>query len=295
MNSGFKAYHPAVNLLFFAGVVVFGMMFLHPLCLVVSFLSAAGFNIALKGKKALKELLYLCPMIAVVTVINALFSHYGVTVLAELPSGNNLTLESIIYGFITGVMLVSVILWFNCYSEVVTADKLMFVIGRRIPAVALIISMALRFVPLYRQRLAEISEAQKGLGKDSHSGKLTERIKNAASQVSILITWSLENAVETSGSMRSRGYGLKGRKPYSRYRMKSSDWTAVAVLAVTYAIIIYAAASGTLKCTYNPYILIPAFTPSAIVTLAAYSVMCLFPLLIDLKEGIKWNRLKSKI
>ena len=169
MNRGFKAYHPAVNLLFFAGVVVFGILFLHPYCIAVSFLSAAGYNVLLKGKKALTELAYLVPMIAIVTLINALFSHYGVTVLAVLPSGNNLTLESIVYGLITGIMLVSVILWFHCYSEIVTADKLMFVLGRRIPAAALVISMALRFVPLYRDRLSQIGEAQKGLGLDSHS------------------------------------------------------------------------------------------------------------------------------
>ena len=261
MNRGFKAYHPAVNLLFFAGVVVFGILFLHPYCIAVSFLSAVGYNVLLKGKKALTELAYLVPMIAIVTLINALFSHYGVTVLAVLPSGNNLTLESIVYGLITGIMLVSVILWFHCYSEIVTADKLMFVLGRRIPAAALVISMALRFVPLYRDRLSQIAEAQKGLGLDSHSGKLTERIKNSASQVSILITWSLENAVETSDSMRSRGYGLAGRKPYSFYKMKSLDWCAVGILTVVYGMIICGAATNILRCTYNPYISIPKLTP----------------------------------
>ena len=84
MNTGFKAYHPAVNLIFFAGTVVFGIMFLHPYCLAVSLLSAVGYEFVLKGKKVLKELLYLLPMIAVVTLINALFSHYGVTTLATL-------------------------------------------------------------------------------------------------------------------------------------------------------------------------------------------------------------------
>ncbi len=42
-----------------------------------------------------------------------------------------------------------------------------------------------------------------------------------------MITWSLENAIETADSMRSRGYGLPGRSAFSIYRMDSRDKLAL--------------------------------------------------------------------
>ena len=38
-----------------------------------------------------------------------------------------------------------------------------------------------------------------------------------------MITWALENAIETADSMKSRGYGLKGRTAFSIYRFDERD------------------------------------------------------------------------
>ena len=43
------------------------------------------------------------------------------------------------------------------------------------------------------------------------SGSLLQRLKNAITILSIMVTWALENAIETADSMKSRGYGLPGR------------------------------------------------------------------------------------
>ncbi len=40
-----------------------------------------------------------------------------------------------------------VIQWFSCYNKVMTSDKFIYLFGRLIPALSLILSMALRFVP----------------------------------------------------------------------------------------------------------------------------------------------------
>ncbi len=44
--------------------------------------------------------------------MNLAFNHEGATILAYLPSGNPLTLESIAYGFAAAAMLAAVVLWF---------------------------------------------------------------------------------------------------------------------------------------------------------------------------------------
>ncbi len=315
MEIGFKGYHPVANLIFFVSVVVFGMLFKHPVTLAVCFFTSVGYYLRLCGKAAVKSVFaFLLPMLIFVVIINGLFAHYGITPLLTLPDGNSLTLESLVYGFVLGLVTVTVIMWFFCYNEIVTADKFMFVFGKILPSAVLVISMALRFIPLYKSRLKIIAEAQKGIGRDYRTGPIKQRIKNGGKIISILITWSLENAVETADSMRARGYGLKGRKNYGKFRWSRKDIAAVAIMLLIDVILTAGCVSNSLYCIYNPYITI---NPSAdfgktyfvnelnvtlnptsvlgIITLAAFTALCFLPLITDLTEEIKWNRIKLKM
>jgi energy-coupling factor transport system permease protein len=315
MNSGFKGCHPAVNMLFFISVLVYGMLFSHPVCLLISLLSSLTYYIKLQGSKAAHSFLcFLLPMLVIVTLINGLFSHYGITELFTLPDGNKVTFESVILGLVTGITVVSVILWFYCYNEVVTSDKFMYVFGKHIPAASLVISMALRFVPMYREHLREISDAQKGIGQDYKGSGIVNRIRRGGHVTVILITWALGNAIETSDSMRSRGYGLKGRRTYSRFHWTVSDTVLTVLMLLLDAVLAVGDRTGALRCFYNPQIIVnPSasfgityfinelnitfnpFTVFGIFCIASYAALCFIPLIIDFKEDIKWNSLKSKI
>lgn len=257
MNKGFKGCHPIVNIIFYISVIVFGMLFSHPVCLAVSLTASLIYYIKLNGRKAVQSFLcYLLPTLFLVTVLNTIFSHYGITVLATFKSGNSLTFESIVNGFVTGVVVVSVILWFFTYNSVVTADKFMYVFGKKIPSVALIISMALRFVPMYRDRLHEIADAQRGIGRDYRQGNLLTRIKNAGNILVILVTWVLENAIETSDSMKAMGYGAGRRKTYSRFIWQTEDTLIILVLIAADVVLALGSALSALKCVYNPQVII---------------------------------------
>ncbi|MPM93084.1 Energy-coupling factor transporter transmembrane protein EcfT [bioreactor metagenome] len=296
MISAFSQYHPIVNMAYFISVIAFGMLILHPVFLTIALLSALSYNFILKGFKAIKTfLMFSLPMLVSVGLINTLFNHYGVTVLYTFHSGNNLTLESIIYGLVIGVMVVTVMLWFSCYNEVVTADKFMLIFGKKIPAIALIISMSLRFVPLYQNRLKRISETQKAIGKGINDGHLLDRIKNGCRMLSILITWSLENAVETSNSMRSRGYGLKGRTTYNRHTYLKTDFLILALIVVLDVILIIGKCGGFMEASYNPVITFGTVNAQMIALSAIYLMLCLMPVILEIKEDIMWHRLKLKI
>lgn len=315
MGIGFKGYHPVANLIFFASIVVFGMLFKHPVTLAVCFIAAVLYWFRLCKKTAVKSfLVFILPMLIIVVIINGLFAHYGITQLLTLPDGNTLTLESLVYGFVLGLVTITVIMWFFCYNEIVTADKFMFVFGKILPSAVLVISMALRFIPLYKSRLKIIAEAQRGIGRDYRTGPIKQRIKNGGKIISILITWSLENAVETADSMRARGYGLKGRKNYGKFRWSTKDIVVAAIIFMIDVILAVGYASKSLYCIYNPYIIInpsadfgktyfvnelnitlnPTSIPG-IITLAAFTLLCFLPLIIDFSEEIKWNRIKSEM
>lgn len=81
-------------------------------------------------------------------ILNPIFNHKGLTVLFYLKR-NPVTLESVAYGAASGVMLGSVLLIFSCFNRIITDDKILYLFGRIIPSLAVVLSMALRFVPLF--------------------------------------------------------------------------------------------------------------------------------------------------
>lgn len=314
MSSGFKGYHPLVNVLFFISIIAFGMLLRHPVYLVISFISSTAYYLKLSGKDGRKTVFrFLLPMLLFVVIINSFFNHYGVTTLFILPSGNNFTFEALVMGIVSGITVVSVIQWFFCCNEVVTEDKFMHIFGRILPKGALIVSMILRFVPLYRRRYKEISQARKCMGLNGTDSFIC-KMKNTFKNIGILVSWSFENAIETADSMKSRGYGLKGRTYYSRFQWQTGDTLALILLVLFDALIIFGLVSNSAYCIYNPYVIInqPSeigttyiinelnltinpFGFLSIISLIAFTLLCFLPLTIDLKEDIKWHRLQSKI
>ena len=291
-RDAFSSYHPIINFLYFVLVLVFTMFFMHPVSLVIALLSALAYSVCLNGTRAVRfSLTAILPMMLIAAVVNPIFNHEGATILTYLPSGNPLTLESMVYGVASAFMLAGVITWFSCYSAVMTSDKFVYLFGRVIPALSLVLSMTLRFVPKFKAQLQVVSEAQSCVGRDTANGSLLRRAKNGITILSILVTWSLENAIETADSMKSRGYGLPGRTAFSIYRFDGRDKLALLWLLFCGGYIILGWALGGLRWWYYPIIsgaLMGAFPVSLqLVYLALY----LTPVIMNRMEVRKWKRL----
>ena len=292
----FSSYHPIINFLYFALVLVYTMFFMHPVSTLISLASSMAYAVYLNGKKAVRfSLRYLLPMMLLAAVINPAFNHEGATILTYLPSGNPLTLESIFYGISAAVMLSAVITWFSCYTAVMTSDKFVYLFGRIIPALSLVLSMTLRFVPKFKDQFRVVSEAQRCIGRDASAGTLLQRMKNAVTILSIMVTWSLENAIETADSMRSRGYGLPGRTAFSIYRFDGRDKTALLWLCFCGVYIFAGWRVGALDWRYYPTmkgVLTGAFPISFQIV---YLALCLTPVILNRTEDRKWKRLQYEI
>jgi len=287
-QDAFARYHPAVNLFYFALVIGCAMVLAHPVCLVLSFICALGYSVSLLGKKAIR--FYMLPLLLVTAIANPLFSHAGVTILAYLPSGNPLTLESILYGISAAFLLVTVITWFSCFNAVMGSDKLVYLFGRVIPALSLVLSMALRFVPRFTAQAKAVANAQKCLGRDLSQGNAIRRAKHGMKILSILITWALENAIDTADSMKSRGYGLPGRSAFSIYRFEKRDQLALLFLAVCGGSIIAGALMGQLEFHFYPYIGGADFSAWQAGLFMIYFVLCGLPLWTRGREALQWKR-----
>lgn len=293
-KDSFAGYHPAVCLLYFLQTIIFSMLFTHPVCLAVSLLSSFSYSAVLGGKKTLKRGLALILPAAVLTaVINPVFSHQGVTVLAYLPGGNPLTLEAILYGAAAAMMLASAVCWFSCVGKVMTTDKIVFLFGRIIPSLSLLLSMTLRFVPRFTSQLRQVSAAQRGVGADISRGGVISKIKNGIHILSVTVTWALESSVVTADSMKARGYGLEKRTAFSVFRFEKRDRAALIFLAAAGLYIIAGAIFGGLKFQYYPS-LKADWSVYSFTLFAAYLALCLTPLYLHAKEAVKWKRLLRK-
>ena len=296
MGDAFSAFHPFVNFLYFALVIGFSVVFMHPVFLGVSLICSGTYSLYLNGRKAYRMgLMFLLPLLLLTAILNPLFNHQGATILAYLPNGNPVTLESIVYGIAAAVMLITVIAWFSCFNAVITSDKFTYLFGRIIPALSLVLSMALRFVPRFREQLKIITNAQRGIGKDVSSGNIIQKAKNGIKILSILVTWALENAIETADSMKGRGYGLPGRTAFSIFRFTQRDGFAMLYIIVCISIIIMGVMTGAYHFRYFPTIRGEWDGIGTVVVFVAYFALGAFPMILNLKEDFAWKRIESRI
>lgn len=292
----FSSYHPLVNFLYFGLVLLLTMFLMHPVSLLISLGSALCYGICLNGVRAVRSgMRFLLPAMLLAAVIDPAFDHEGATLLAYLPSGNPLTLESIAYGVAAAVMIAAVVAWFSCYTVVMTSDKFVYLFGRVIPVLSLVLSMTLRFVPRFRAQLQTISEAQRGIGRDVSGGPLLRRTRNAITVFSIMVTWALENAIETADSMKSRGYGLPGRTAFSIYRFDGRDKAALLWLGFCGAYLLSGWAAGGFYWRYYPTLRGAAATALSVSFQLVYLLLCLTPVILDRWEEKTWKNIRSEI
>jgi energy-coupling factor transport system permease protein len=293
-NDAFAGFHPLVNFFYFAAVIGFAMFFTHPILLAISFFCASAYALYLSGKKIIRAMKFILPLLFFAAILNPLFNHQGATILFYLPSGNPLTLESTLYGAAAAVMLVTVIAWFSCFNAVITSDKFIYLFGRIAPATSLILSMSLRMVPRFRSQIKIISDAQKGIGRDASQGNIFSRVENGIKIFSVLVTWALENSIETADSMKSRGYGLSGRTAFSIFRFCRRDFFAALYIFVCVFVVIAGAAAGEIHFRYFPAMRFQTGGVAKII-FAVYFALGIFPLILNLKEDLNWKRIESKI
>ena len=129
------------------------------------------------------------------------------------------------------------------------------------------------------------------------NGKLIKKIRYGLTILSILITWALENAIDTSDSMRARGYGLKGRSAFSIYHFDRRDVTVTGILAGLLGVCLLGFHYGFSFAQYDPVIKIGGIplTPWSVITYVAWTLICFFPFLLGLWEDEIFKRLEKKM
>ena len=296
MTDRFAKYHPLVNFLYFALVIGFSMALNHPLAQGISLACACCYAVQAEGKKAVLFTLKWClPVMLLTAFINPAFSHEGVTILLYFPTGNPLTLESILYGLSAGTMIATVMLWFLNFNRCLTSDKFIYLFGRIIPAMSLVLSMTLRFIPKFKSQMDSVVDAQKSIGRDISEGSLWHRTKIAVTVLSIMVTWALENAIETADSMKSRGYGLPGRTAFSIYRLDERDKLALLYLGFCGLYLLAGMVVSAFGFRYFPSIRYIGLNAVTLSFQFVYLILCVMPVVLNGAEERTWKAMHSNM
>ena len=289
----FSGFHPGVNLAFFAATIGLSMFLMHPIFLTISILSSSAYLLYLMGGRGfLRQVGYLLPVLLFTALLNPLFGQEGATVLFYLGGEKAVTLEALCFGLASAALMGASIIWFNCCSAVFTTDKIIYLFGRLIPSLSLLISMTLRFVPRFKEYLQATMEVQRAM--QPPKGR-TDSLKQALTAFSATVTWAMEQSIVTADSMKSRGYGSAGRTAYSNYRFEKRDGLTLAMIAAACFGTVLPWLLGSVAWSFYPTMTGNLLGFGPVISYISFAGLCLMPLTIDLMEDCKWNSLRSKI
>lgn len=267
--------------------------FQHPIFLAISFLCAFLYSIKRNGGRAFVFNLVLLPLIAAFALYYSSYHHFGVTVLEQNRIGNNITLESLVYGCVLGAVIAGVLMWFSCVFSVFTTDKVVYLFGKVSPRLSLFLAITLRMIPRIKKEAKKINTAQKGIGRGANQGNIFQRIKNSIRIFSMLITWTIESLTTASESMRSRGSTLWGRKAFSIYRFDDRDRAYVVGMFLCLTLTIMAVMLKQTNIFYDPKIIMTPVTTLSYVFYAGYAVFCLMPLGLELWTEYRFQQVRK--
>ncbi len=287
----FSEYNPIAIFVFYVCALIPAMFSQNPVLISISLVSGILYYCIKNGRKSYKGAwMLLLPLTGL--IVNPLFSHNGANILFFL-NNNPITLESALFGLSSGAAIAATLFWLASFTKIMTSDKLLYIFGSVSPKLALILSMTIRYIPLFQKQIEKTNKAQKAMGlyKDDTA---IDKIRGGIRVVSVMVTWALENGVITADSMTARGYGIGKRSRFAIFSWRKADYMLLAAsltLGLTSCVPMF---SGQLSYTWYPLVCEPS---SAIkyISYVCFAILSLIPDYLQIKEEAKWRSLTSVI
>ena len=205
--------------------------------------------------------------------------HYEIYLIRD-----SLTLyeESILFGFCVGVRIAVIIMLFGCMFAIISSDKVIYIFGRISPKLSLYIAIMLRSIPRIKQRGEKIDLGRKGIGKSYSQGSIIARMKNGMAHISSVISITIEDFIDSSNSMKARGYSLKGRTSFSLYEIDNRDRGFIITMYFFIIMIWGAWVLGYTNIYYDPKIVISGYGATDILFCLIYGLLLGMPLISEI-------------
>jgi energy-coupling factor transport system permease protein len=203
--------HPVVWLGWVCGVLVALTLTRNPLYLVlvllcIAVVAATSRPVMGRPPVPLSPLRFGFTVVVLTTVFNAVTVHFGGTVLFRLPRtlplvGGIITLEAVVFGVLNGAVLSGLFAAFTVLNMSVSTRSLVGLVPQAFHPVAVVISIAVTFVPTTLQQFQQIREAQAVRG---------HRMRGFRDWLPLfvpLLVSGMERALQLAEAMTARGFG----------------------------------------------------------------------------------------
>ncbi len=223
-----------IAIFFDSGFLGYGIMAIFVL------ISAIASNISIKHiLKAIKPMLF---MMLFLMIFNVFLIHTGEVVfrLGSLKIYSGALLQSA-YIFIRLILIITMTTILTSSTKpldlTLAIENLLNPLKRfGFPAheLAMMISIALRFIPDLLDEAKRIMKAQASRGVDFNEGKLSEKIKAIVSLIIPLFISAFQRAEDLANAMESRNYNPEA----TRTRYKSLCWRKCDTMALIFTVIV---------------------------------------------------------
>lgn len=282
--------NPITDFTYFISLITLSIICNNPIVVIINFISSIIilFIIVDDIYKVMHTLKSYIPFILIISIFNPLFVHKGYTILFYL-NNNPVTLEAFAYGIINSIKIVTTIIWFKNYSIIISSEKIVYIFGKIVPSMAIIISIVSRLIPVLKYRLNLITVYKKNTGLVPYKLNYIEKIKFGCNSISILITWALESSIQTIYSMNARGFGFKNRTSFSIYKFLKKDFIYIFIVLILSIILITVNISGILQFNFYPFIDSLVISINSIILFVLYTILLFLPVIFNFKRILKWK------
>lgn len=201
-------------------------------------------------------------------LINPLFNTIGETPLFYV-NDNPYTLEALTTGIETGIMILTLILWFQIAVRFINTERLFFDLSKVLPSISLMLSMIFKSTSDFLSRARKTSACQKSFIKGDK-----KRFKRASAIFLATSQNAFESSVVKGISMTGRGFERRGKSNVYRIRLRTDDFVVFLATAIILTLCVFL---------------------NGVAFVALFSVALLIPAIYQLGEDVKWHFLKSKI
>lgn len=249
--------HPRVTFLTYVSLLVWTMIKPHPVLTVWSVVGSLLLLFSYYRAGAKDTVKRVTVLFLLIALFNPLFVHRGVTVVGFL-FGRPITVEAMLYGVQTGLMIAAIMLWSASFSRLLNSEKVLALTGGVMPKISLILMLTLRSIPRYKRKLKQMEEVY--VPRPDH-GKIRRRL----ALWNQLFGWAIEESVVTADSMLARGYGIGPRSSFNLFIWRKADTAALLWLIVWNAAMGVATHVGLFDITFYPRFAIMGFRPLSVI------------------------------
>jgi energy-coupling factor transport system permease protein len=203
-----------INALAWCGWLIAALMALsatrNPTYLMIAFLCVTLVRTSLADRDEARRVpgssLFFCLVVIITaTFFNGLTSHFGNTVLLVIPGqipliSGAITLEALVYGALNGLVLSGLFMAFSVLNKALPTRDLIQLIPRAYYSLAIVISIAVTFIPSTRLQFEAIREAA------LIRGHRFRELRDILPMMMLLLTSGLERAFQLAESMTARGF-----------------------------------------------------------------------------------------